>query len=117
MPADCHATLYSMRLVQSTGLFYDFLVFGSVEHPVIREMRDRFWQQFQKNPPRVIVVGTGLFPYKNGYAKLATWPRFQEELATNYTLYDDRSFPPAESGEKAYRIYVAKSGAVPSGQP
>src|ERR1700690_4309577 len=29
MQADCADTLYRMRLVQSTGLFYDYLIFGS----------------------------------------------------------------------------------------
>ncbi|MGC2402962.1 MAG: hypothetical protein WA510_24445 [Acidobacteriaceae bacterium] len=111
-PADCDATLYDLRLVQSTGLFYDFLVFGSGQVQVIHDLRERFWQQFQQNPPQVIVVGTGLFPLKDGYHKLETWPQFRQELSNNYFLYDDRSFPPAESGLKGYRIYVAKNRMV-----
>jgi hypothetical protein len=55
MPADCDDTLYRMRLVQSTGLFYDFLIFGSPQQQVIRDTRQQFWQQFQKNTPRVVV--------------------------------------------------------------
>ena len=27
-PADCDTVLYRMRLLQSTGLFYDYLIFG-----------------------------------------------------------------------------------------
>jgi hypothetical protein len=109
MPADCDATLYRMRLVQSTGLFYDYLIFGSARQQVIRDLRGRFWQEFESNPPQVVVVGTGLFPYGQGYGKLASWPLFQRVLATHYFLYDDRSFPPAESGQRAYRIYVEKN--------
>jgi hypothetical protein len=60
------------------------------------------------------VVGTGLFPYGRGYAKLASWPHFHQVLATEYLLYDDRNFPPTESGEKAYRIYVKKNTFVAS---
>jgi hypothetical protein len=78
MPADCDATLYQMRLVQSTGLFYDYLIFGSSQQRVIRDVR-------------------GIF-----------WPLFQQELANHYVLYEDRSFPFAESGARAYRIYVEK---------
>ena len=114
MQADCADTLYRMRLVQSTGLFYDYLIFGSDQQQVIRDARQQFWQQFQKNTPRVVVVGSGLFPGGFGYGKLASWPLFQEELARNYFLYDDRWFPPAESGQRAYRIYVEKNSLMAS---
>jgi hypothetical protein len=114
MPADCDYTLYRLRLVQSTGLFYDYLIFGSAQQQVIRDARQQFWQQFQKNPPQVVVVGSGLYPDGFGYGKLASWPLFQQELASHYSLYDDRSFPPAESGQRAYRIYVEKSSLVAS---
>jgi hypothetical protein len=110
VPADCDSTLYRMRLVQSTGLFYDYLIFGSSRQRVIRDERGIFWQQFQRNTPRVVVVGAGLYPNVGGYSKLASWPWFQQELASHYVLYADRSFPPAESGIKAYRIYVEKNG-------
>jgi hypothetical protein len=116
MQADCDDALYRMRLVQSTGLFYDYLIFGSSQQQVVRDEREKFWQQFQKNPPRVVVVGSGLYPDIYGYAMLASWPLFQQELATHYSLYDDRSFPPAETGQRAYRIYVEKNSLVASGQ-
>jgi hypothetical protein len=108
-PADCDTTLYQMRLVQSTGLFYDYLIFGSSQQRVIRDARATFWQQFQRNAPQVVVVGAGLYPLGRGYGKLASWPLFQQELASHYVLYEDRSFPPAESGIRAYRIYVEKN--------
>ncbi len=114
VPADCDAVLYRMRLVQSTGLFYDYLIFGSPQQRVIHDVRERFWRQFESNTPEVVVVGSGLFPDDRGYTKLASWPLFQQELAGNYYLYDDRSFPPAEAGRKAYRIYVRKSMLVAS---
>jgi hypothetical protein len=109
VPADCDAALYRMRLVQSTGLFYDYLIFGSPQQRVIHDVRGRFWQQFERNTPEVVVVGSGLFPDDRGYNKLDSWPVFERELANNYYLYDDRSFPPAEAGRKAYRIYVRRN--------
>ena len=112
MPAECDDTLYRLRLVQSTGLFYDYLIFGSPQQRVIRDAREQFWQQFQKNPPRVVVVAAGLYPDVVGYGKLALWPLFQQELARNYYLYDERWFPPAETGERGYRIYVQKNSAA-----
>jgi hypothetical protein len=114
MPADCDDTLYRMRLVQSTGLFYDYLIFGSTRQQVVRHVRARFWQQFQSNTPRVVVVGSGLYPDGFGYGKLATWPLFQQELTRNYVLHDERWFPAAESGARGYRIYVEKNSMVAS---
>jgi hypothetical protein len=111
-PADCDSTLYRMRLVQSTGLFYDYLIFGSSQQRVIRDARKTFWQQFQRNTPQVVIVGGGLYPHEPGYGKLISWPLFQQELANHYVLYEDRNFPPAESGAKAYRIYVEKSPQI-----
>jgi hypothetical protein len=58
-----------------------------------------------------------LYPDSSGYAKLASWPLFQQELATQYSLYDDRSFPPAETGERGYRIYVEKNSLAASNLP
>jgi hypothetical protein len=108
-PADCDTVLYRMRLMQSTGLFYDYLIFGSPQQRVIHDSRGKFWPQFQSNMPEVVVVGSGLFPSDRGYGKLDSWPLFEQELARDYYLYDDRSFPPAEAGRKAYRIYVRKN--------
>jgi hypothetical protein len=114
MPADCSDTLYRMRLVQATGLFYDYFIFGPSHQPVIGDLRKRFWEQFQSDPPQVVVLGAGLFPFERGYGKLATWPLFQQELATNYILYADRDFPPGESGQRAYRVYVRKPASIGS---
>ncbi len=108
-PADCDTTLYRMRLVQSTGLFYDFLIFGSAEQRVIRDSRHRFWQQFQRNTPQVIVVGSGLYPEGSGYGKLHLWPLFDKELTTRYSLYEDRTFAAGDRGVMGYRIYVEKN--------
>ena len=108
-PADCDTALYGMRLVQSTGLFYDYLIFGPTQQRAVRDARGRFWQEFEQNPPQVVVVGSGLFPSGRGYSKLDSWPLFQQQLATNYYLYKDRTFPPSESGQNAYRIYIQKN--------
>jgi hypothetical protein len=116
-PADCDTVLYRMRLMQSTGLFYDYLIFGSPQQRAIRELRGKFWPQFQSNTPEVLVVGSGLFPSDRGYAKLDSWPLFERELASDYYLYDDRTFPPAEAGQKAYRIYVRKNMLLASSHP
>lgn len=122
--AECDTVLDRMQLVQSTGLFYDFLIFGPGNQPVIQKWRRVFWKQFEANPPEVMVVHTGLYPGHKGYGKLDAWPLFGEYLASHYALYAERSFKPADSGDMAYRIYVRKGmagiegngGVVPAGE-
>lgn len=118
VPSDCDTALYQTRLVQSTGLLYDYLIFGSAQQQVIRDVRERFWQQFQRNTPQVVIVGGGLFPDGRGYEKLASWPLFEQELASHYVLFRDRTFRPNEYGPRAYRIYVEKDTLpLPPGPP
>jgi hypothetical protein len=114
-PGDCDTVLYRMNLVQSTGLVYDYFIFGPGDQPVIERTRDEVWRSFNTNPPQVIVVGRGLYGVRadNRYDKLATWPAFASYLAANYRLYDERAFRPAECGYRGYRIYVRKNPPLP----
>jgi hypothetical protein len=108
--AECDTALYRMHLVQATGLAYDYFVFGPAGNPVVTQSRERFWEQLQRNPPRVIVVGVGRYPKPlTGYEKLAMWPRFRDFMTAHYALYDDRTFPTFEARPIAYRIYVDKN--------
>jgi hypothetical protein len=113
--ADCSTTLYRMRLVQSTGLFYDFLIFGPGDNPVIQHWRGVFWREFSANPPTVLIVHRGQYPNDDGYLKLSRWPEFSSFLEQNYVLYVDREFPRNHSNIKAYRIYVRKRSAPAAG--
>jgi hypothetical protein len=109
--AECDTTLYRMQLVQSTGLFYDFLIFGPQQNPVIQENREKFWQELQRNPPQVFIVGAELYPRgPENFGKLDLWPDFERFLRDNYRVYDQRRFQPGEPGPLDYRIYVAKQG-------
>lgn len=109
--AECDTALYRMRLVQSTGLFYDFLIFGPGDKPAIQSARKRFVSQLEGNPPQVIVVNIDLYPLTDGYVKLDKWPFFRQYLDDHYALYADRDYPPGQSGNMAYRIYVRKDDA------
>jgi hypothetical protein len=94
--AGCGTTLYRMRLVQSTGVLSDFLLFGptrmppggSVEAiPIVRETRAELMLEFGTKLPRVLVVSSYLhIDGPDGYAKLGRWPAFEELLASRYSL-------------------------------
>lgn len=106
--ADCATTLYRMNLVQSTGLFYDFLIFGPGSNPAVQHWRTRFQEELDANPPDVFVVHRGQYPNDDGYIKLSRWPEFGDYIERNYILYSDRTFPPSHGNIMAYRIYVRR---------
>jgi hypothetical protein len=104
---DCDTTLYRMHLVQDTGLFYDYFIFGNGTSEVVTDSRARILPLLLKSPPKAIILGRGLFPQiSDAYEKLDTWPELQRYVETNYTLYRDREFAPAECGQRGYRLYL-----------
>jgi hypothetical protein len=114
--ADCSTGLYRMKLVQSTGLFYDFYLFGirpdASGVPAILVNREKFVRQWDANPPEVVVVDSTLYPdIRPDFGKLNNWPEFRDMLDANYTLYSDRRFGYGEAGPMRYRIYVRKGAA------
>jgi len=111
MSPECATTLYHLHLLQSTGLVYDYFIFGPSKYPAIAYVRQRFWNQFIDNRPRVIVLGRWLCPERaDDYSKLNRWPAFRDYLNQHYTLYAERSFPPPKPGllGYGYRIYVLR---------
>lgn len=108
-PGDCDTVLLRMNLVQSTGLVYDYFIFGPGDQPAVQRARQEVWQRFSQDPPLVIVVGRGLYgEIANNYSKLAHWPQLNQTLQRDYMLYDERGFAPALCGYRGYRIYIRK---------
>ena len=111
MSPECATTLYRLHLLQSTGLVYDYYIFGPEKNRAIAYVRQRFWSQFVANRPRVIILGRWLYPERaDDYSKLNRWPAFRDDLNQHYTLYAERSFPPPKPGllGYGYRIYVLR---------
>lgn len=111
MSPECAATLYRMHLLQSTGLVYDYYIFGPENDRAIAYVRQRFWSQFIANPPRIIILGRWLYPERaDDYSKLNRWPAFRDFLHQHYAQYAERSFTPPKSGllGYGYRIYVLR---------
>jgi hypothetical protein len=111
MSPECATALYHLNLLQSTGLVYDYFIFGPSKYPAIAYVRERFWDQFVVNRPRVIILGRWLYPERaDDYSKLKRWPAFRDYLRQHYALYAERSFPPPKRGllGYGYRIYVLR---------
>lgn len=108
---DCATTLYRLRLVQATGLVYDYTIFSKLHNIAVTDSQNRFWIQLLAHRPRVIVLGRWLYPETgDDYSKLDRWPKFRDYLNAHYTLYTDRNYPRALGAIRGYRIYVLKPG-------
>jgi hypothetical protein len=108
---DCATTLHRLQLLQSTGLVYDYYIFGPSRNPAVAYVRQRFWDEFLRDRPRVVIVGRWVYPERtDDYRKLNRWPAFRDYLNDHYALYTERSFPrtrPRTLGY-GYRIYVLR---------
>jgi len=83
---NCIDSLYAGRILQSTGFLYDCYMLDGT-NPVALDLRRRFWQQMQLNPPRLIVVTDSLcYDVAPSYDKYSRWPEFQSFLDANYAL-------------------------------
>jgi hypothetical protein len=115
----CGSTLYKMRLVQSTGVLSDFLLFGSENTPVVKETREKFIRDITHRPPEVLIVSSWLhIDGPDEYQKLSRWPGFANYLAANYSLQTEwRPSRPdhwwsRQQWPNGYRIYILKRTAA-----
>lgn len=116
MQADCDTVLYRMRLLQSTGLAYDYFIFGDPREQPVQRVRAVFWRQFLRNPPQVIIVTEGLYPnHPWDYRKLSEWPRFSTYLGSHYILWRQTEFAPNPAGARGFRVYLRRN-FLPSSQ-
>jgi hypothetical protein len=108
----CYNALYHLRIVQSTGLMGDLLLFAPGKSPVVDFYRDRFWDSIMKNPPAVFVLSNEWFNQVPTFDKLNEWPQFAKYLEENYKLVISREFD-AEY-HHGYRIYVRDGMSFPA---
>jgi hypothetical protein len=114
----CGNVLYNMRLEPSNGTLSDFFLFGDGNVPVVRQTRQEMARDLAINPPRVMIVTSGLYLGSADaldYRKLNRWPAFESLLADDYTLQTE--WRPArtarwwsrEETPAGYRIYVLRA--------
>jgi hypothetical protein len=109
--AECNTTLYRLKMEQSTGLIYDFFIFGPPGARAVQDARAHFLRSVDEKPPAVILMGNGPFPSgMPGYARLQSWPEFAGFVKDNYVIYDERSLPRDQlNRELGFRVYVLRS--------
>ncbi|MDQ1692968.1 MAG: hypothetical protein QOH85_503 [Acidobacteriaceae bacterium] len=119
----CYTALYHLKLVQSTGMMGDLLLFSANESTVVDQYRSGYWKQLTAKPPAVIVLTNEWFGHLPSFDKLGAWPSFASYLEANYQMTIARDFP--EEADHAYRVYlrkdlvkdVVRSGMVRNGVP
>lgn len=107
----CYTALYHLKVVQSTGMMGDMLLFTTDQSPVVDYYRDKYWKELTSNSPAVIVITNEWFGHLPSFNKLNQWPRFSSYLEDNYQLVVARHFD--READHAYRIYVRKSASLP----
>ena len=108
----CGTTLYRMRLMPTSGVLSDFLLFGPPQLPVVEETRRTFRQAMDADPPRVIVVSSWLhMEGPDHFEKLERWPWLEGFLAGQYRLITEWSptrtnrWWSREEVPASYRVY------------
>ena len=116
----CYTALYHLKIVQSTGMMGDVLLFASEKSPVVDYYRDQYWKQLTSNPPAVIVLTNEWFGHRSSFDKINQWPSFAGYLRDNYQLVIARNFAEqpgrlyrTQSTDHAYRIYLRKGAVLP----
>jgi hypothetical protein len=110
----CIDALYAARIVQSTGFLYDcYMLDGG--NPVALDLRRRFWQQMERNPPKVIVMtDSNCYAERRSFDRFGKWPEFRQYLDTNYALArESGALPPIRYWSHPmeayqYRIFVRR---------
>jgi hypothetical protein len=106
MTTGCLNALYQGRIVQATGLIYDYEIFAPQPSPAVTETRDRFLIAFEQGHPRAVVLTEELWPDTlRGYAFLENLPAFASYLGKHYHLETQRSFF-SHNKARGYRIYL-----------
>jgi hypothetical protein len=120
MVQGCYTALYHLKVVQSTGVMGDALLFATEKSPVVDYYREQYWKQLTSNPPAVIVLTNEWFSHQSTFDKINQWPSFSSYLRDNYQLVIARNFDQqsgqlyrTQSTDRAYRIYLRKGVSLP----
>ena len=125
--AGCGTTLYRMRLVQTTGVLSDFLLFGPTmlppgrsadSIPIVHSTRAALMSALIERGPRVLVISSYLhIDGPDNYEKLRRWPEFEAVLESRYNLQTEwRPTRPSHWWSRrqwpnGYRVYVLKGAS------
>jgi hypothetical protein len=97
----CLNALYHLKIVQSTGLTGDILLFAPDSAPIVQQARQAFWRAVTAAPPEAIVLSNESF-LSADFNKLRQWPQFAQYLDASYNLYVERTFDQISASERLY---------------
>ena len=82
----CVATLYDLRVLQSTGFLYDCYLFEKAS-PEVDRYRASYWSAYKAKLPQIVVL-TDQFCFGDlrGFAKISEWPILRDDLEKNYVM-------------------------------
>ncbi len=119
MHAGCLGALYQLRLVQSTGFLYDCYFLNQPQSAFTLEMRRRFLDDLERDPPNLIVVSNqDCLGRPLRYFSPQAWSAFSTWLGANYSIVIQRQpkrlvrWWPVARQTPRYRIYRRKSATV-----
>jgi hypothetical protein len=108
----CYNALYHLRIVQSTGLMGDLLLFAPDKSSIVDFYRDQFWNSVTRNPPTIFILSNEWFNQVPTFTKLNEWPQFAKYIQDNYKLVISREFD--TEYHHGYRIYVRDGASFPA---
>jgi hypothetical protein len=124
MVQGCYTALYHLKIVQSTGMIGDTLLFATEKSPVVDYYRGQYWEELTSSPPAVIVLSNEWFGHASSFDKLNQWPSFSSYLQDHYDLVVERNLRQrgayayrTQEKDHAYRIYLRKGASFPLPQP
>jgi hypothetical protein len=103
--AGCLNALYRLDLVQYSGFMGDYMFFGPPGSTPLNYYRTEFLNDFERKPPRIVVVTTQVLSAPDSFNKIAQWPEFVKILDSRYTLDVTRVTNTVDvRGYKIYRL-------------
>ncbi len=105
----CMGALYALQLEQPTGFVNDNMLFPTQPQPFLRILQQRFLQEIEARPPRVIVLTAHNWPDQQdrSFSKLNRWPDFAMWLRARYKLQSSHIATTLQHTAD-YRIYVLR---------
>ena len=111
----CLGALFHERIVQSTGVTGDLLLFSPEKSPVVDFYRNAFLRELALHPPDVFVLTNEWYSRPNTWTKVDEFPQLAAMLRSDFHPVVQRTFD--DDQHSGYRIYVRNGASLPALAP